>query len=202
MALKEHKMALFAFGDIKNLFPQEKEKTIKNNLLRWLSRGYIARLRRGLYELVDKGRTSAICDLYIANRLYEPSYISLETALSFYSMIPDIAAAVTSITTRPTRTFKNKYGTFFYRSCQKKAFQGYKLMLYEGFKVCLADKEKTLVDFFYYRLRESGNLNFSEERLNKKVMRDLNWKKIFGYAKYFNHKTMKSLEDCKEYAKC
>jgi hypothetical protein len=75
-------------------------------------------------------------------------------------------------------------------------------MLYEGFKVCLADKEKTLVDFFYYRLRESGNLNFSEERLNKKVMRDLNWKKIFGYAKYFNHKTMKSLEDCKEYAKC
>jgi predicted transcriptional regulator of viral defense system len=202
MVLREHKMALFAFGDIKNLFPEEKEKTIKNNLLRWVSKGYIMRLRRGLYELVDKGRVSNIADLYIANRLYEPSYISLETALSIYSIIPDIAAAVTSVTTRPTRTFKNKYGKFFYRSCQKKAFQGYKLMLYEGFKVCIADKEKALVDFLYYRLRSSRNFNFSEERLNKKILRNLDWKKVFRYARYFNNKTVKLLEACKDYAKC
>ena len=131
-ALRRNKLYLFTFRDIGNLFPEEKEKTIKNNFIRWLSKGYFVRLKRDLYEFIEQGLEVKTPDLYVANRLYEPSYVSSETALSFYSIIPDIAAGVTSLTIRPTRTFKNKYGSFFYRTCKSEAFRGYKLMLYDN----------------------------------------------------------------------
>ncbi len=201
-ALRSHKMHIFTSEDIKTLFPQEKEKTIKNNFIRWLSKGYFVRLKKDLYEFIEKGSELKIPDLYIANRLYGPSYVSLETALSIYSIIPDIAAGVTSVSTRPTRIFKNKYGSFYYRSCQKKAFTGYRLMLYEGFKVYIADKEKALVDFLYYRLRLSHSLDFDEERLNKKILKKIDWRKVFYYAGLYNHRTVKVLKECKEYVKC
>ena len=202
LVLRSHKICLFTLGDLKNLFPREKEKAIRNNLTRWLSKEYFVRLKRDLYEFVERGRELKIPDLHVANRLYEPSYVSLETALSIYSIIPEIAAGVTSVTTRPTRTFKNKYGPFFYRSCKGEAFTGYSLMLYEGFKVHIADKEKSVVDFLYYRLRLSHSLDFAEERFNKKILKKLNWRKAFRYARLFNKRTIEAVKECKEYVKC
>lgn len=195
--LKKHKMYIFSLRDLENLFPKEKLKTLKNNLSRWASKGRITRLKRDLYELTELDSDLKIPDLYIANRLYHPSYVSLETALSFYSIIPGVAVNVTSVTTRPTRTFKNKYGQFFYRSCQKKAFCGYYLMRYEGTKIYMADKEKALVDFLYYRLRSGRPLNLKEERLNEETLKELNWTKALKYAKIYNKRVVKTIKEIK-----
>lgn len=200
--LRSHKMYLFTLGDVKNLFPDEKAKTIKNNLNRWLSKGYFVRLKRDLYEFVERAQETAIPDLHVANRLYGPSYVSLETALSIYSIIPDVAASVTSVATRPTRTFKNKYGSFFYRTCKPEAYRGYKVMLYAGFKVCIADKEKALADFLYYRMRLSKFLDFEEERFSKKILKKIDWRKTLNYARLFNKKTAKIVKECEVYVKC
>ncbi|RKY42603.1 MAG: hypothetical protein DRP85_02400 [Candidatus Makaraimicrobium thalassicum] len=201
-ALRKNKLYLFTLRDIQNLFPGEKEKTIKNNLNRWLSKGYLIRLRKNLYEFIEQGAEAKIPDLYVANRLYEPSYVSLETALSIYSIIPGIAAGVTSVTTRPTRTFKNRYGSFFYRTCKKTAFTGYRLMLYNGFKTYIADKEKALVDFLYYRLRSGFPLDIEGERFNKKILKEIDWGNALHYAGLFNKRTIKALKNCKEHIKC
>jgi len=200
--LRKNKLYIFTLGDIRNLFPGEKEKTIKNNLIRWILKGYCVKLKRNLYEFIEQGREVKIPDLYVANRLYEPSYVSLETALSFYSIIPDVAAGVTSVTTCATRIFKNKYGSFFYRSCKSNAFTGYGLLLYDGFNLYIADKEKALVDFMYYRLRSNFPLDFREERLNKNILAKIKWKKASYYATLFNKKTVEALKKCKEYVKC
>lgn len=201
-ALRSNKLLIFTLRDVKNLFPAEKEKTIKNNFVRWRSKGYFVRLKNGLYEFIEKGSEPRIPDLYVANRLYEPSYISLESALSFYSIIPDIAAGVTCVTSRPTRTFRNKYGSFFYRSCRRRAFTGYRLMLYDGFKIQIADKEKALVDFLYYRLRAGFPIDFDAERFNSNVLKSMNWRRAFYYAGLFNTKTAGILKKCKEHMKC
>ena len=145
---------------------------------------------------------SNIPDVYIANKLYAPSYISLEAALSIYSIIPDIALHVTSITTLPTREFKNRYGSFFYRSCQKKAFTGYKLLQYEGFKILIADKEKALVDFIYFSSRQRGSLDFKEERFERDIISQLDWGRVLKYGKLFNKKTANILLDLKGWAGC
>lgn len=200
--LKKNSVYLFSLSDIKNLFPHEKPKTLKNNLINWISKGRFIKLKRDLYEFIEPGIDSKVPDLYVANRLYEPSYVSLETALSIYSVIPEVAAGVTSLTTRPTRTFKNKYGVFLYRTCQKKSFTGYKLMLYEGAKVYIADIEKALVDFLYYRLRDGYSLNFGQERLNKEILKKVAWQKALRYAGLFNGRTVKALKECRSYVRC
>ncbi len=201
-ALKKNKLFIFSLRDVENLFPKEKLKTSKNDLTRWVKTGRFVKLKRNLYEFIDSVLELNIPDVYVANKLYSPSYVSLETALSIYGVIPDIAAQVTSMTTRTTREFKNKYGCFFYRSCQKRAFTGYKLMLYEGVKIFIADTEKALVDFIYFSVRRKDSLNFDEERFDKHVLKKLSWSKVLKYAKFFNNKTVSTLKRLKEWAKC
>jgi predicted transcriptional regulator of viral defense system len=201
-ALKKNNLYIFSLQDIENLFPEENLKTLKNNLTRWIKKGRLARIKRGLYEFIDPGRQPVIPDLYIANKIYSPSYISLETALSIYSVIPDIAVQVTSLTTAQTRTFKNKYGTFFYRTCGKNAFTGYRIMNYEGFKVFIADKEKALVDFIYYRLRSGGAIDLKEERFDKNILKKINWARVNKYAKLFNARTLFTVKKLKGWVKC
>jgi len=185
--LKRNRMSLFTLQDVEVLFPETSPKTIKNNLGNWLIKGYITRLKRNLYQ---SGDVEYIPDYYLANRLYYPSYVSLEAALSFYNMVPGEAAEVTSVTTRPTRTIRNRYGVFTYRTCKKDAFLGYKIMRVEGHKTLIADREKALVDFVYYRLLD-GQEDFTKERFNLSKVRP---RKAKGYAKRFNEKTLETLK--------
>lgn len=201
-ALKRNNLYIFSLRDIENLFPDENLKTLKNNLTRWIRKGRFVRIKRELYELIEPGRQPSIPDLYIANKIYFPSYISLETALSIYSIIPDIAVQVTSVTARQTRIFKNKHGAFFYRACKKRVFTGYRIMNYEGFKVFIADKEKAIVDFIYYRLRSGGTTDLKEERFNKNILKKINWAKVNKYAKLFNGRVLFTVKKLKGWAKC
>lgn len=200
--LKKNKLLIFSLKDVENLFPKEKLKTLKNNLSRWVKMGRFVKLRRNLYELIEPGSQLNIPDVYVANKLYLPSYISLETALSIYNLIPDVAAQLVSMTTRPTREFKNRYGRFVYRSCQRRAFTGYKLMRYEGVKILIADIEKALVDFIYFALRRTDCLDFDEERFNQDLLKKLNWSKVSRYAKLFNNKTAMVTKELKEWTRC
>ncbi len=201
-ALKSNGLQLFSLRDVENIFPESNKKTIKNNLINWLNKGHIRRLKRNLYEYTEPGTGPGLPDLYIANNLYSPSYISLETALSFYNIIPEITAQVTSITTKPTREFRNSYGVFVYHSCKKRAFTGYQIIMYERYKITMADRGKALVDFLYFRLRRGISLDFGEERFDKKILKKLDWNKAIGYAKLFNIKTVGAVTDCKGWAKC
>lgn len=201
-ALKKNNLYIFSLRDMENLFSDENPKTLKNNLTRWIKKGRFARIKRELYELIEPASQAVIPDLYIANKIYSPSYISLETALSIYSIIPDIAVQATSITTRQTRTFKNKHGVFSYRACRKRAFTGYRIMNYEGFKVFIADKEKALVDFIYYRLRSGGTIDLNEERFDKNILKKINWAKVNKYAKLFNGRALFTVKKLKDWVKC
>src|SRR3989338_11587014 len=60
------------------------------------NRDLFVKLRNGLYAL----RSDTPHELEIANRLYGPSYVSLEYALGFYRLIPETVYTVTSITTK------------------------------------------------------------------------------------------------------
>lgn len=201
--LQSHRLTLFTLQDIQYLFPGQKVKTIKNNLGRWLAKGYCRRLKRNLYELLEPGKHANPPDFLLANRLYSPSYVSLETALSFYGMIPEVAASVTSVTTRPTRTFKNRYGSFYYRTCKPSAFTGYGLVVYEGAKVAMADREKALVDFLYFRARSGHLFSTKEDRWSRPLLQKLRWRRAFQYAALFNPRIVRAVRQCKkEFVTC
>lgn len=89
-----------------------------------------------------------------------------------------------------------------YRSCKKRAFTGYRIESYEGYKVLIADMEKALVDFLYFKLRHGLSIDFDEERFDEDILKRIEWKKAREYAELFNKITTDKLKNCKEWSEC
>jgi predicted transcriptional regulator of viral defense system len=183
--LDKNKYYVFSFQDILSFFPTESEENLKKIIYRWKKARLICHLKRGLYEL-SYPKDFNVPDMYIANVLYSPSYVSLETALSNFSIIPETAMAVTSVTTSPTRKFKNKHGLFIYRTIKINIFTGYYVEKHGNFSVLIAEPEKALVDYFYFKKYIDKNFDLNEERFDKDVILSLDRKKMNQYAKLYN----------------
>ncbi|MCX5712190.1 MAG: hypothetical protein NTY47_03830 [Candidatus Omnitrophica bacterium] len=123
--------------------------------------------------------------MHIANKLYAPSYVSLETALSYYSIIPEVSMAVTSITTKSTRKFSNKHGLFIYRAIKPKVFNGYYVEKQGNFDILIAEPEKALADYLYFKTYRGKKISIPEERLDKEAISRLSRRKLESYAKEY-----------------
>jgi hypothetical protein len=77
-------------------------------------RGEIVRLKKGLYVVSDKISRKPLSRKLIANHLYGPSYVSFETALAFYDLIPEKVYTVCSATFEWAKQFENSVGRFEY----------------------------------------------------------------------------------------
>ena len=84
----------------------------KNKISDMEKRGELIRLKKDLYV----NNNVSISKELIANHLYGVSYISLETALSYYGMIPERVYAVRSMTTKRAKTFSSPLGNFEYKA--------------------------------------------------------------------------------------
>jgi len=141
-----------------------------------LKTGLFAKLRNGLYTLADYPANHYL----IANRLYEPSYISFDTALSFYGVIPETIYTITSATTKTTREFEAENVKFVYHRIKKKTYTGYKPIKYLDSTILIAEPEKALADFLYFVVLKKRQLHY--ERLDfKKVKKN----KLLFYAELF-----------------
>jgi len=170
---------IFSIADIQNVYPG----LDKRRLFEWKSQGYIVKLRKEWYCL-----PSFLKEPYntwlIANLVHAPSYISLETALAYYNVIPEGVFMTTSVTTnRPLR--KEMAGHYYaYSSFKNDLFAGY--ILFEtglnNRKIRIADMEKTILDFFYFRTGYSTLRTIRELRFNVPVLRDeLNIGRLYSY---------------------
>ncbi len=77
------------------------EKSLYSDILRWIKNKKLLILKRGLYvtrEYYDKNARKDDYRLFIANKLREPSYVSLEFVLQKYGILSESVFAITSIT--------------------------------------------------------------------------------------------------------
>jgi len=183
--IEQNKYYIFSYEDILSFYPNENRLSLKKTIYRWRKKGWLCPLKRGLYELTYP-KELAIPDMYIANKLYNPSYVSLETALSNYNIIPEVSMAVTSITTKPTRNFRNRHGLFIYRTVKPEVFTGYYVEKQKGFDIFIAEPEKAFVDYVYFKTYRNKKFNFRDERLDKDELSRLNRKKLNKYTKLYN----------------
>lgn len=161
----------FGIQHIKMLFPDFNSK----NLTFWQKKGYLIKLRSGLYTFSDYKSESGIA-LHFANQIYQPSYISLHSALNFYGIIPEIPSSITSVCTPKTQRFENPFGQFTYQTVQPLRFFGYKSLNAGKWSVRIAEPEKAIIDLFYlYPMYNSPEeialLRFDEDILPKIVRR-------------------------------
>lgn len=137
--------------------------------------GLFLRLKRGLYALQDPLPSEE----ELANVLYRPSYVSFEYALAAYHILPEMVYAVTSATSKPTRTFTVADKTFSYLTIKKEAFTGYQPIKREGRTILMAEPEKALVDYLYFVALGKKPTN---DRFNLSA---LNRQRIESYATLF-----------------
>lgn len=189
--LEKNRYFVFSFEDLLSFYPNEKKTNLKKMVYRWREKGWIYSIKKGLFEITYP-RDLAIPDMHIANRLYYPSYVSMETALSNYSIIPEVSMAVTSITTKPTRRFKNKHGLFIYHTVKPAAFTGYHVEKQGGFDILIAEPEKALIDFLHFKTYRGTKIKFKDERFDKNAVSRLNKTKLNRYAKIY-HLELKDL---------
>ena len=95
--------------------PREKVTTL-------LRRGDIIRVKKGLYVFGDELRRRPYSRELLANLIYGPSFVSLDSALSFHGLIPERVDALTSVTTKRPKTFDTPIGSFIYRQSPTRPF--------------------------------------------------------------------------------
>lgn len=118
---------------------------------RAMANGEILNIRRGLYCLAPKYQKKSVSVFSLAERVYGPSYISLETALSYHGWIPEAVYACTCVSFGNAKEFETPLGIFSYKRVPQRTF-------YSDVERCednggnvffMATPEKALVDYVY-----------------------------------------------------
>ncbi|MBN2859038.1 MAG: hypothetical protein JXK93_02095 [Sphaerochaetaceae bacterium] len=156
------KLPVVSLADLETVLPGLRRET----LYRWRKSGYINMVAPGFYVLADSIKTEQ--DLFaIASRLYTPSFVSLESALAWYGLIPETPLAVTSVTTRKTRTVSSEIGEFIYRTVKPACWFGYSIEETQSGKFMIARPERAITDLLYLRRDLKTPGHFIELRLNE-----------------------------------
>jgi predicted transcriptional regulator of viral defense system len=128
----------------------ERLTTLRLQLSRWVKAGKLIQLTKGLYTLAEPYRRLTPHPFVLANAMKKASYVSLQSALGHFGMIPEHVPTVTSVTTqRPSRA-ETPLGRFLFRHIKKSWFSGYRQVdLGSGQKAFVATPEKALLDLVY-----------------------------------------------------
>ena len=155
---------------------------VHKQLSRWVKSGKVLQLRRGLYALAEPYRKETPHPFTVANQLLTPSYISLQSALAYYEMIPEAVPHVTSLTSRKrTRTFTTPLGVFSYRSLQPDMFSGFQLVeISPTQRAYLARPEKALFDLVYLTPQGDQPVFLKSLRLQNMDLLDFEWMQDFA----------------------
>lgn len=155
----------------------------------WSKKGYLVKLKNGIYAFAKDHEK--IKGEEIASVLYQPSYLSLESALSFYGFIPEMVYAYVSVTGKTTRTFNNKFGHFIYRHIKSELFWGYREIKTDNGRYLMAEPEKAVLDYLYLNLANINNqsdfesIRFNYDQLGETLSKEkfIKYLQAFGIKK-------------------
>lgn len=164
-----------------------------NALTRWQRKGYIHKIRNGYYRFADSSISGDKDLFFISNQIYQPSYISLQSAFRWYDFIPEGVFTPTAVSTRKTLNFMTPSGLFSYKTIKQKLFWGYNLMKYGELSIKIANPEKAFLDFLYLYPHIENEEDFFELRLNIiEINARLNWDRMDSYLTIYNVKSLTS----------
>jgi len=174
---------VFSIADIRAAFGDFDRRRLSE----WQKKGYIQKIIKGYYLFSDVDMNENTLSA-IANKIYKPSYISLETAMSHYQLIPESIYMITSVSTKRTYLFETSVASFSYRTIKPALFFGYTL-LPGGIR--MAFMEKAILDFFYINPSVRTEDDFSSLRVNREEMLGRIKKERFtDYMQRFNQKRL------------
>jgi predicted transcriptional regulator of viral defense system len=125
-------------------------RDVRRQLSRWTSAGRLYQLRRGLYALAPPYQKVKPHPFVSANRMVHGSYVSCQSALAHYGLIPEYVPLVMSVTTSRPARWNTPLGDFAFRHIKSGLLRGYRLLeLGGGQQAFVATPEKALLDLIY-----------------------------------------------------
>ena len=172
--LKEKKIGYFTLNDFGRLFAVTNQNTLYKKIDRLEKKGIIKKLIKSKYFFLFADGN----DFTTANFLYQPSYISLESALSFYGVITGFSYRITSLSPKKTRNITIGQKEYTYSHIGQNLFWGYE----KKDDFIIAEPEKAFLDYLYFYSKGLRTLHLDEFELS-----DLNLKKLLAYEKKFRN---------------
>ncbi len=175
--------AVFSLKDVSKVIPVFN----RIQLDRWEKKGYLKKLKRGFYCFSSLNFTQDFL-FYTANKIYAPSYVSLEMALKHYGFIPEEIFQITSVSTKKATSFETSVGNFSYRLIKTSLYWGYRLVDFGQQKLLIAEPEKAVLDYLYVNSKLKTADDFLGMRINVDEFRtSINLDKFQQYLKAFDN---------------
>lgn len=140
--------------EVGKLWGINNENTAYKMLQRWQKSGLLKRIAKGKYMPADRG----LNEFEIANLLMLPSYVSFESALSFYGILSQFPYMITSATTAKSRSFEVDNRDFEFSHISPAMFWGYDLVN----SALMAGPEKAMIDTVYLASKGLRKINPEE----------------------------------------
>lgn len=180
--ISEKNIKVFRVADLEKLLGIS-QTAARKIAERYTKKGIFTRLKRSLYA----PSFNFPSPYFLANKVYQPSYISFETALSFHHIIPERVYNITSATTKSTREFEIRDMTLEYFKIKTQAYLGYTPIKQDDEIILMAEKEKALADFLYF-------VNLGKRRLPDRLnLREVDEEKVLSFVKAFARRKLVKL---------
>jgi hypothetical protein len=145
----------------------------------------LVQVKRGLYVPGPRLNIASPEPFLVANHLYGPSYVSADSALSYWGLIPEKVYEVCSFTTRRTKIFQTVVGKFSFKQLPMPyySFGISQVALSQKQTVLMASKEKALCDkvvttpgVLLRSIKQARALLLEDFRIDKESLRNLDLK--------------------------
>ena len=161
-----------------------------DKIVEWVEKGYLIQVRRGLYVPAEASGILPPEPFLVANHLYGPSYISMESALSHWGLIPERVYQICSATNRISKNFNAggltysfthlpmPYYAFGIRQVELTATQ---TVLMASPEKCLCDKIITTAGVQLRSKRQAMEFLVEDLRIDEDDLRNLDAAEITGW---------------------
>jgi hypothetical protein len=186
--IKEYVQAPIPHSVVMSVLTEYKRPNDKISEL--IREGELTLVRRGLY-VAGPASDLAIPNLFvIANSLRGPSYISLESAFAYWSLIPERVYEISSITIQTSKKYTNNLGRFSFQHLASPyySFGLESIRLTEQQTALIASKEKALCDKIIVTsglqlrgIQQSLNFLIDDLRMDEEQLQNLDTSKIASW---------------------
>ena len=147
---------------------------IRRRISRWTRSGRLYQFRRGLYSLAPPYQKIRPHPFLVANHLRLGSYVSLQSALAFYGLIPEHVPRTTSVGPGRPQTRETPLGIFELRHLHRDLLgHARRVEVGGGMYAFVATPEKALLDLIHLEPRADTYEYLRELRLQNLVRLDL-----------------------------
>jgi len=171
------------FEDIKKLLVKDySSDEIKKQISLLSKRGWLVRIKRGVFAVATlESHSFASVSPYMVSQVLVPeSYVSFEFALANYGLFDQLPKRLTAVTPIRPKQFSFQNTEYRFVKIKSELFFGFQEARFNNHQANIAELEKTILDFLYFRT-DTYSLDIVLEKL-RSGEGEFDFKRLYDYA--------------------